>query len=233
MAIEQAELNEWIATDEGKGWLDKQTQGLRQKLGNTESKLTELETSNQALEASNQELSNETQKLNRDLEAAQTGQVDPNEELEAKIKVLSTNLQNSQIQTANMQKQILNEKLTGLINDEINKQGGNPKVLSIHVRRQLEADLDEDGHLSVYAVDENGKRAYDSEAKPAGVGYVVSQLKQDESFKASFTAPVKSGTGTIDPEDPKPSKDNQKSFLDMNIEELGDTANLKNSLFTQ
>lgn len=233
MPIEVAELNEWIATDEGKGWLDKQTSDLRQKLGNAESKVTELTSTNQTLETSNQELTTTNEKLANDLEQAQTGQIDPNEELEAKIQVLTTNLQSAQTQTATMQKQILNEKLSGLINDEITKQGGNPKVLGIHVRRQLEASLDEDGHLSVYAIDEQGKRAYDSEAKPAGVSYVVSQLKQDEAFKASFKAPVKSGSGHVDPEDPKPSRDNKKSFMDMNLTELGDTSNLKNALFTQ
>jgi len=233
MPIEVAELNEWIATDEGKGWLDKQTSDLRQKLGTAESQLGELTTSNQQLEASNQELEQSNQKLINDLELAKTGQVDPNEELEAKIQVLTTNLQNAQTQTATMQKQILNEKLSGLINEEITKQGGNPKVLGIHVRRQLEASLDEEGNLSVFAIDDNGKRAYDSEAKPAGVGFVVSQLKQDDAFKASFVAPAKSGTGQIDPEDPKPSRDNKKSFMDMNLTELGDAANLKNALFTQ
>lgn len=233
MPIEVAELNEWIATDEGKGWLNNQTADLRTKLGTAEGKVTELSNKNETLNTSVQELTTSNEKLNIDLEKALTGQAEPNEELQSQIQVLTTNLGQAQEQTSKLQKQILNEKLSNLINDEIVKQGGNPKVLGIHVRRQLAAELTEEGQLSVFAIDEQGKKAFDAEAKPAGVGYVVSQLKQDDAFKASFKAPVKSGSGHVDPEDPNPSKVNQKSFLDMDAKELGDMSNLQNALFAK
>lgn len=232
MPIEVAELNEWVKTDEGKGWLNGQTSELRQKLGTAEGKVSELTTQNQTLQTSHSTLTSENEKLSGDLEKALEGLADPNEELQNKVTSLTQNLTTAQQQTATLQKQILNEKISSLIGEEITRQGGNPAVLGIHVRRQLAAELTEDGQLVVHAIDNDGKTVYGSSAKPEGVEYVVSQLKQNSAFKSSFMAPAKSGSGQLDSQDPNPSNVNSKSFLDMNLDELGDQNNLKNALFT-
>lgn len=231
MPIEVAELNEWVKTDEGKGWLNGQTSELRQKLGTAEGKVSELTTQNQTLQTSVTTLEGNNEKLTTDLDKARQGLADPNEELQNQVASLTTNLQNAQQQTATLQRQILNEKVSGLISEEITKQGGNPAVLGIHVRRQLVAELTEDGQLVVHAVDKDGKTVYGSSAKPEGVEYVVSQLKQDSAFKASFVSQAKSGSGQLDSQDQNPSNINTKSFLDMSLDELGDQNNLKNALF--
>ncbi|CAH6842094.1 conserved hypothetical protein [Vibrio chagasii] len=231
MPIEVAELNKWVKTDEGKGWLDGQTTELRTNLTNANTKISDQEKEITTLGQEKTALEKSNQTLGDDLKIARDNVGKPDEELNAKFKVVSENLANSQKQTAALQKQILNERLTTLVNDEITKQGGNPKVLGVHVRRQLSAELTEDGQLSVFAVDSNGKKAFDSEAKPAGVGYVVSQLKQDDEFKSNFKAAVKKGSGQLDADDQEPQKSNGKSFMNMDLKELQNTKNIEDAIF--
>ena len=68
-------------------------------------------------------------------------------------------------------------------------------------------------------------------AKPAGVGYVVSQLKQDDQFKINFTAAVKKGSGKLDADDQEPQKSNGKSFMNMDLKELQNTKNIEDAIF--
>lgn len=231
MPIEVSELNTWIKSEEGKTWLNGQTSELRSKLTTATSTLSEKEGAFTTLEQEKNTLQETNQTLNTDLESARKNMGKPDEELTAKFKVVSDNLKLSQSQTTTLQKQMLNERLSALVNDEITKQGGNPKVLGVHVRRHLSAELDEDGQLSVFAVDENGKKAFDSEAKPAGVGYVVSQLKQDDEFKSNFKSPVKKGSGRLDADDQSPSQQSNKSFMNMDLKELKNTKNIENAIF--
>lgn len=231
MTIEVAELNKWVKTDEGKGWLNGQTTELRTNLTNANTKISDQEKDIKALGQEKTALEQTNQTLGDDLKIARENVGKPDEELNAKFKVVSENLANSQKQTAALQKQMLNERLNTLVNDEIIKQGGNPKVLSVHVRRQLSAELTEDGQLSVFAVDANGKKAFDSEAKPAGVSFVVSQLKQDDEFKSNFKSAVKKGSGHLDADDQSPHKSNSKSFMDMDVKELKNTKNIEDAIF--
>ncbi|TKF73771.1 hypothetical protein FCV55_02800 [Vibrio sp. F13] len=231
MPIEVAELNKWVKTDEGKGWLNGQTTELRTNLTNANTKISDQEKDITALGEEKTTLEQSNQTLTADLESARKNVGKPDDELNAKFKLVSGNLENVQKQNATLQKQILNDRLTTLVNDEITKQGGNPKVLGVHVRRQLSAELTEDGQLSVFAVDSNGKKAFDSEAKPAGVGYVVSQLKQDDEFKGNFKASVKKGSGHLNTDDHDPEKSSSKSFMDMDLNELKNTKNIEDAIF--
>ncbi|WP_394239877.1 hypothetical protein [Vibrio astriarenae] len=232
MPIDVTELNEWVKTDEGAEWIGNQTSDLRSQLGNAKGELGELGTKLETLEKTNTDLENLKTKLESDVEEAKLAGAKPDEEMLAQKNALKNKLDVAEKQVERLQKGILNERLSTLISNEITKQGGNPRVLGVHVRTRMAAELDEDGRVEAWAVDNKGKKLYDDDAKVAGVEYVVNQLKKDKEFMNNFKAPVKSGTGTTDADDPKPQSKNTKSFMDMDLKELGDTKNLGNLLFT-
>lgn len=202
VTLSRADL--YTKTDDGyvlnvepvKGWDVKPVEKLMAALGSERTTRADLEAKLKALDGLDPRAAREA------LAKVKEWQDSPPEarakaQAEALLKEAQTKYQQ---ETSKLRGQLERELVEAKAREALAKHKGNVELLLPHVKGRIKAEVDTDGELRAYVVDQSGNKAHvmgkDGSMQPMSIESLVEQMRAQDSYAAAFQGSGASGAGT-------------------------------------
>jgi hypothetical protein len=179
-----------------KGWDVKPVEKLMAALGSERTTRADLESKLKALDGLDPRAAREA------LAKVKEWQESPPEarakaQADALLKEAQTKYQQ---ETSKLRGQLERELVEAKAREALAKHKGNVDLLLPHVKGRIKAEVDTDGELRAYVVDQSGNKAHvmgkDGSMQPMSIESLVEQMRAQDSYAAAFQGSGASGAGT-------------------------------------